>query len=84
MNIQVIRKDENINIIAYKNELIQVILNIINNSIDAFENKNISKKFIFIDIHEKNDKVVLIIKDNAGGIEKEIISRIFEPLRQGF
>ena len=79
MNIQVIRKDENINIIAYKNELIQVILNIINNSIDAFENKNISKKFIFIDIHEKNDKVVLIIKDNAGGIEKEIISRIFEP-----
>lgn len=79
MNIQVIRKDENINVIAYKNELIQVILNIINNSIDAFENKNISKKFIFIDIHEKNDKVVLIIKDNAGGIEKEIISRIFEP-----
>jgi signal transduction histidine kinase len=79
MNIQVIRKDENINIIAYKNELIQVILNIINNSIDAFENKNILKKFIFIDIHEKNDKVVLIIKDNAGGIEKEIISIIFEP-----
>ena len=32
-----------------------------------------------LNIYEKNDMVVLIIKDNAGGIEKEIISRIFEP-----
>ena len=79
INIQLIRKDVDINIIAYENEFIQVILNIMNNSIDAFENKNIAEKFIFIDIHEKNDTVFLTIKDNAGGIEEDIINRIFEP-----
>ena len=79
INIQLIRKGSDINIIAYENEFIQVILNIMNNSIDAFENKNIAERFIFIDIHEKNDTVFLIIKDNAGGIEEDIINRIFEP-----
>jgi len=56
-------------------EFQQIILNIISNTKDAIVDKEIryGKIFIILD----TDKV--IIRDNAGGIPKEIINRIFEP-----
>jgi PAS domain S-box-containing protein len=63
---------------TYESELIQVFINIINNSIDAFENIK-TNKYIFIDTKEFEDKIVIEIKDNAGGIPTNIIHRIFEP-----
>ncbi|MGE4462620.1 MAG: transporter substrate-binding domain-containing protein [Arcobacter sp.] len=78
-NIQVIKSSLEINILGLENEFIQVILNIINNSIDAFEDKNDMEKYIFINIYKEDPNVILTIKDNAGGIKGEIIDRIFEP-----
>ena len=37
------------------------------------------KKFIFINIYEKNKEVYICINDNAGGIKQDIIEKIFEP-----
>ena len=34
---------------------------------------------IFIDILRKNDKAIIKIKDNAGGIDDEILDKVFEP-----
>ena len=52
-----------------------MILNLINNSKDAFSNiKNRDKK---IEILLKNN--IIIIKDNAGGVPKDIIDKIFDP-----
>ncbi|NCB12500.1 MAG: HAMP domain-containing histidine kinase, partial [Erysipelotrichia bacterium] len=62
----------------YESELIQVFINIINNSIDAFENIS-EDKYIFIDVKEFDNKIVIKIKDNAGGIDKNIIDKIFDP-----
>ncbi len=70
----VIIKDEK-NIFGYKNEFQQAILNIINNSIDALIENNISKKLILIEL----DNSSLSIKDNAKGIKKELLEHIFEP-----
>ena len=56
-----------------------VILNILNNSIDAFENKKDIEKYIFIDIYKEQNQAILIIKDSAGGIKEDILNRIFEP-----
>jgi len=53
-----------------KNEFEQVILNIINNAKDAKED---------VEIDIVIDKPTITISDNAGGIEKEIIDKIFEP-----
>ena len=62
-----------------ENELIQVFLNIFNNSRDALENQNLDEKLILIDINESSDFITINIKDNARGIDSDIIDRVFEP-----
>ena len=77
-DIQIKYKMENIQILGYETELIQVLINILNNSKDALELLN-DEKLIFIDIFMENKKVIIEIKDNAGGINEEIMDKIFEP-----
>jgi len=66
-------------VIGVVNELTQVIVNLLNNSADAFELNGVLLRQI--DIECKNDKENVIIKviDNAGGINKKNIERVFEP-----
>ena len=77
-NISIVKDDLNITFETYEGEIIQVFMNIINNSIDAFEDKNYDK-FIFFETQKFQNKIVIKIKDNAGGIDEKIIDRIFEP-----
>ncbi|MDZ7818888.1 MAG: transporter substrate-binding domain-containing protein [Aliarcobacter sp.] len=78
-NITIIKNCEDTFATGLENEFIQVVLNIINNAMDAFENKNTKQNFIFIDAYKKNENIIIEIKDNAGGISEKIIDRIFEP-----
>ncbi len=78
-NISIIKNHQEIYVLGLENEFIQVILNIINNSIDAFETNNNLDKFIFINMYKENNTAILTIKDNAGGIKNENLDRIFEP-----
>lgn len=68
--------DEKLELYTYKDEYLQVILSILSNSIQAFTNND---KKIQIKAFLDNNKIILQIKDNAGGIPNEIIDRIFEP-----
>ena len=78
-NIIIVKNTQEIYISGFINEFIQVLLNIINNTLDAFEENNIENKFIFIDSYKENNLLILKIKDSAGGIKEDIIDRIFEP-----
>ena len=78
-DIQIIYKIENIKILGYETELIQVLINILNNSKDALTSIENENKLIFIDVFKENDKAIIEIKDNAGGIDENIINKIFEP-----
>ena len=80
-NVKIVLNNENIEIATYENEVVQVYINIINNAIDAFEDfKDLDyDKYIFIETKKIDNNVEIEIKDNAGGIEEEIISKIFEP-----
>lgn len=75
LEMQVIKDS---NIYSYENEYIQIILNILNNAKEALIHKEIEKPYIKI-IIDKNKKNILIIEDNAGGIDKQIIDKIFDP-----
>lgn len=77
-DIKIIKHIEEIHINTFENELIQVFINIMNNAKDALAT-NTEEKLLFIDAYENNGKVIIEIKDNAGGIQKEYMHRIFEP-----
>ncbi len=62
-----------------KNELIHIIINILINAKDAFSNKDYKEKNITIETLKYNNKCIIEITDNAGGIPNDIIYRIFEP-----
>ena len=71
--------DEKIEIFGIKNELIQVILNLIQNSKDAFNQNNIKNKKIVIKIYKDDKSIFLEFIDNALGIDKDLIDKIYEP-----
>ncbi len=67
---------------GHPNEFSQVLLNIINNAMDAFAGKHCPDRcdpWIGVKITSEGGKAVLRITDNAGGIDERIIDRIFEP-----
>ncbi|MCJ8326747.1 MAG: hybrid sensor histidine kinase/response regulator [Campylobacterales bacterium] len=74
----IIELDDEINLNNLPNSLIQALQNIIKNSKEAL-NIIKSKKLIFINTFIKDNAVHIQIKDNAGGIEKEHIGKIYEP-----
>jgi len=64
--------------IGYPNELGQAILNIVNNAKDVLIDNNIKSRQIKIELRE-DENIILTISDNAGGVEEDIIDKIFDP-----
>ncbi len=63
---------------ANKNELVQVFMNIIKNSIDAIKSNDIKKPIISISSHLIDKEIFIEIEDNAGGIDDKIMHKIFD------
>ena len=79
-NIEIVnKKGEDIITHTYPNEIIQVILNLINNSIDAFMEIEKENAEIVIYARENKKSIEIMIQDNAGGISDENVYRVFEP-----
>ncbi|WP_323588862.1 sensor histidine kinase [Aliarcobacter butzleri] len=77
-DIEIIKNIEGVEFESYENELIQALINILNNSRDELIKKD-AERFIFVDAFEKDNFINIIIKDNAGGVIKENLDKIFEP-----
>jgi len=75
----IIDNKKDIELQNHPNELIQCFINIYNNSRDILKNLEIEKRYIFLSIEETNESVIIIFKDNAGGIPPKILPKIFEP-----
>jgi C4-dicarboxylate-specific signal transduction histidine kinase len=71
--------DRDTQICSYKNELMQVIMILLNNSRDAVVSNNIKNPKVLIDFIESDDEIKICVKDNGGGIDEDIMDRIFEP-----
>ena len=75
-NIDVSYKFENkdIKILSNRDYIKQIFLNLVDNAIKyTHENKN-----IWIEVEDKNNNLIISVKDNGVGIPKEDLSRIFE------
>lgn len=62
-------------------QLVQVFLNILNNSVEAFEERKIEDGRIGIDLRlkEAENELAVRIRDNGGGIEPVELNKIFNP-----
>ncbi len=76
-NIHTVLNLDDTKVYGFKNELIQVFMNLLNNSNDALEDFE-GERYVFIDMFTDKDHCHIKLKDNAGGIPGNIINKIFE------
>jgi len=76
-NVKMVYNLEDITLKGHKSELIQAILIVINNAIDAYSGTEVAK--IIISVKEEGDVVVLTFKDNGDGVSDEVLRHMFEP-----
>lgn len=70
---------QKVELTSYEGEFKQVVINLLNNAIEAFENVEVAKPCICSRIEILGDKVVISVEDNAGGISQEMFAHLFEP-----
>jgi len=68
---------DSIELFNYKNDLIQVLMNIFTNSIHVLKQKK-QNKIINVTSEKTQENFVLTISDNGGGISSEIVTKIFD------
>ena len=80
IHVQIKNPYKNLTIKGYKKDLIQVFLILLNNSIEAFKkNDTIKNRYIYFSVElTVEQKTVIKIIDNAGGIKIKPIEMIFK------
>jgi len=73
------QKEQSITIKSYKNELMQVLLNIFNNTKDAVVENKVTNPILNIETSESETQVFIRIQDNAGGVSDEVLEKMYEP-----
>ncbi|MBF0466578.1 MAG: PAS domain S-box protein [Nitrospirae bacterium] len=73
--------DESLTVQGYQNEFTNVILNVLTNAKDKFEERNITGGIIKVQSYKDaaTGKVIVSVSDNGGEISKDIITKVFEP-----
>lgn len=69
----------NCEILGYKREFAQVLLNLIGNAKDILIQREINNPLIHIEIDYKDGYSIITVSDNAGGVIEEHLELIFEP-----
>ncbi len=64
---------------THANEIKQVILNLIKNAEDILVEKGTQNPYVKLATYTLDDKYILEVSDNGGGIPEEIIDKIFDP-----
>ena len=91
-SVQILMKDElishNVNmhiniehqlsVFGLQNEFKHLFINLISNSIDAFDSKQ-QNRDIFIRAYNRDSYTFIEFEDNAGGISKDVIKDVFKP-----
>ncbi|MBF0520181.1 MAG: PAS domain-containing protein [Nitrospirae bacterium] len=73
--------DESLTIQGFPNEFAHVILNILTNAKDKFEERKITAGIIKVKLNKDSTtgKVIISVSDNGGEIPNDIINKVFDP-----
>jgi len=74
-----LNKSEPIKINLLAGELSQVVINILNNAKDVLVERKVEKPTIYFTVHKKNNQAIITVEDNAGGIQDDVLVKIFNP-----
>lgn len=74
-----IKSTKEILIFGIENEFKHLVLNILNNAKDAFNERELAQRDIYITFYKEDSHINLEIEDNAGGIPDYVIHDIFKP-----
>jgi nitrogen fixation/metabolism regulation signal transduction histidine kinase len=74
-----LEEEQTFDALGYANEYAQVLLNIINNAKDVFQERKPPEPRISIRVFCENSRSVVTVCDNGGGIETVILPKIFDP-----
>jgi signal transduction histidine kinase len=78
ITLEVTPSKEPIFVNGYPSEFSQVILNLLDNAKDILLERQIENPKIFIKTSVEDGKVIVSVTDNAGGIDTNIINKIFD------
>ncbi len=71
--------DKNLKVTTFENELIQVLLNLLKNAENILLKREIKNPTITINVFKNDQKAIIEVIDNGGGVDKKISKKIFEP-----
>jgi len=72
------RTDENLTLNGDVNSLVQVVNNMISNSIQAYN--GVRDKNIDLEVNKKGNEVIFSVRDYAGGLPKEVQDKLFKEM----
>jgi len=78
IKLNIISPKEPVFVTGYPSEFSQVILNLLDNAKDILIEREIKNPHITIETKIENNIVQVSVEDNAGGIDEEIIDKIFD------
>ncbi len=74
-----LKQQANPQVYGNANEYAQVVLNLLNNAKDIFLHHQSQDPVVTVTIDQQQNRSVVTVADNGGGIEQEHIDSIFEP-----
>lgn len=75
-NIKVVQDLEDITVELYRNEFLQVMLNLVKNAVDAIGSQGV----ILIRLYKNtNGKVIISVENSGKSIDEKLITKIFDP-----
>jgi ABC-type amino acid transport substrate-binding protein/nitrogen-specific signal transduction histidine kinase len=70
---------EAIKVDLISSEFSEVLINILNNAKDVLKQNNIKDPWVKINLKKVDNKAIICIEDNGGGIPENLLTKIFEP-----
>lgn len=65
--------------VGVANEYGHAVLNLLSNAADVIHERNVSPGKVWVDIRREGGMACLTVTDNAGGVPRDILPRVFEP-----